>query len=218
MGKLRIDTLVLGAMATNCYLVMNQETKKMIVIDPGAEPERVIRKIEESGGIPEAILLTHGHFDHIGAAEAIRSYYSGSMAEKAEQGVLICALRAEQEICGSREQNLSSAFGNGFTVAPDRFLEDGETVSIAGVTVKVLHTPGHTAGGACYYIEEEKTLFSGDTLFCCSVGRTDFPTGSMRELRNAIHTKLFVLPDDTLVLPGHGASTSIGYEKKYNPY
>ncbi len=275
MGKFRIDTLVLGAMATNCYLVMNQETKQTIIIDPGAEPERVIRKIEESGGIPEAILLTHGHFDHIGAAEALRSYYSSvgtknaehgilnskpeekretsddvlSHAEEAKEtsddvlgyaeeeketsddilgcaeegketshGVLICSLQQEKEICSSGQLNLSSAFGNGFTVVPDRFFEDGETVSMAGVKIRVLHTPGHTAGGACYYIEEEKTLFSGDTLFCCSVGRTDFPTGSMRELRNAIHTKLFVLPDDTLVLPGHGESTSIGYEKKYNPY
>lgn len=261
MGKFRIDTLVLGAMATNCYLVMNQETKQTIIIDPGAEPERVIRKIEESGGIPEAILLTHGHFDHIGAAEALRSYYSSVGTKNAEHGilnskpeekretsddvlgyaeeeketsddilgcaeegketshgVLICSLQQEKEICSSRELNLSSAFGNGFTVVPDRFFEDGETVSMAGVKITVLHTPGHTAGGACYYIEEEKTLFSGDTLFCCSVGRTDFPTGSMRELRNAIHTKLFVLPDDTLVLPGHGESTSIGYEKKYNPY
>lgn len=247
MGKFRIDTLVLGAMATNCYLVMNQETKQTIIIDPGAEPERVIRKIEEAGSIPEAILLTHGHFDHIGAAEALRNYYSSVGIKRAEHGilnskpeekwetsddvlgcaeegketshgVLICSLQQEKEICSSGQLNLSSAFGNGFTVAPDRFFEDGETVSMAGVKIRVLHTPGHTAGGACYYIEEEKTLFSGDTLFCCSVGRTDFPTGSMRELRNAIHTKLFVLPDDTLVLPGHGESTSIGYEKKYNPY
>lgn len=212
MDILRIETLVLGEMATNCYLAMNKETKRMIIVDPAAEPEHILRRIDELGGVPEVILLTHGHFDHIGAVEALREHYAG-------RGPLpVCALSAECEICTSAMNNLSAMFGRGFAVTPDHFFADGETVSFAGVQIKVLHTPGHTVGGACYYIEDEGVLFSGDTLFCCSVGRTDFPTGSMSALRQSIHTKLFVLPGETLVLPGHNESTSIDYEKRYNPY
>lgn len=208
MKNLQIETMTLGMMATNCYLALNRETKDMLIIDPGAEPERVISRIAALGAKPEAILLTHGHFDHIGAADVLRETY----------GIPVCVLKKEQEICESEEKNLSLMFGRGFTVQADRFFHDGEIVSLAGFQIKVLHTPGHTLGGACYYIEEESVLFSGDTLFCCSVGRSDFPTGSMGMLQDSIHTKLFTLPEDTLVFPGHNESTDIGYEKKYNPY
>lgn len=208
MKKLQIETLVLGMMATNCYLALDRETKEMVIIDPAASPEQIISRIEALGARPEAILLTHGHFDHIGAADALRDTYH----------IPVCTLDKEQEICESEDKNLSLMCGRGFIVKADRFFHDGEDVQLAGMQIKVLHTPGHTAGGACYYLPEESVLFSGDTLFCCSVGRTDFPTGSMRMLRDSIHTKLFVLPEETLVLPGHNESTDIGYEKKYNPY
>lgn len=208
MKNLQIETMVLSMMATNCYLAMNRETKKLLIIDPASSPERIISKIEDMGAVPEAVLLTHGHFDHIGAVDALREKY----------GIPVCVLDQEQEVCESEEKNLSMMFGRGFTVKADRFFHDKEIAELAGMQIHVLHTPGHTLGGSCYYIPEESVLFSGDTLFCCSVGRTDFPTGSMSRLHEAIHTRLFVLPEDTLVLPGHNESTSIGYEKKYNPY
>lgn len=208
MQKLQIETLVLGAMATNCYLVMHRETKKLIIIDPGAQPERIISKIAQMDAQPVAVLLTHGHFDHIGAARCVADRY----------GIPVCGPEKEQEIFEDTQKNLSAMFGDPVTVRPDQTFCDGEQVDLGGIAVKVIATAGHTLGGACYYIPEEAVLFSGDTLFCASVGRTDFPTGSMSALRDSIHTKLFVLPEDTAVYPGHNEATNIGYEKRYNPY
>ena len=208
MKKLQIETLILGMVSTNCYIVKNKETGGILIVDPAAYPGRVIAKITEMGGTPEAILLTHGHFDHVKAAQKLKEHYE----------IPICCLDKETEILSDISKNLSMMGGNGFTVDADRLFHDGELVELAGVSIRVIHTPGHTCGSACYYIEEEQVLLSGDTLFCCSVGRTDFPTGSMRQIHDSIHQKLFVLPEETLVLPGHDQSTSIGYEKKYNPY
>ncbi|MCD8022875.1 MAG: MBL fold metallo-hydrolase, partial [Lachnospiraceae bacterium] len=108
--------------------------------------------------------------------------------------------------------------GVGYTLEADHYLKDREALELAGFTITVMHTPGHTGGSACYYLPEENLLFSGDTLFHCSVGRTDFPPGSMGEMHRSLHEKLFLLPDETDVLPGHDSATSIGYEKRYNPY
>lgn len=208
MGKLQVESLVLGMVATNCYLVRNKETGAMLIIDPADAAERIIAKAEAMGGKPEAVLLTHGHFDHIGAAQQLQEHY----------GIPVCALEQELEITQSVAKNLSMMSGNGFTLTPDRLFHDGETVELAGFSVKILHTPGHTCGSACYYMESENVLFSGDTLFCCSVGRTDFPTGSMSQIHRSIHGKLFVLPEETVVYPGHDQMTDIAYEKRYNPY
>lgn len=208
MGNLRIMQLPLGMLATNCYLAVNEETGALVIVDPGAEASRVMDSIGRLQAKPEAILLTHGHFDHIGAAAVLREQY----------GIPVCAMEGEQEILEDAKKNLSGLYGRGYTVKADRLFRDQETVALAGVQIEVLHTPGHTVGGCCYYIAEEKVLFSGDTLFQCSVGRTDFPTGSMGRLHESIHTKLFVLPEETVVYPGHGETTGIGYEKRYNPY
>ena len=208
MKNLQIDTLVLGMVATNCYLAWNKNTREALVVDPAALPDRIISAMESRDVKPVAILLTHGHFDHIGAVDALREKYR----------IPVLLLDKEQEIMENQDKNLSSVFGRGFSTKADHFLHDGDVVSYAGVEIKVLHTPGHTIGGACYYIPEEQVLFSGDTLFLCSVGRTDFPTGSMGQLHDSIHRKLFVLPDETEVFPGHNEPTSIGYEKQHNPY
>ncbi len=208
MKKLQIETLILGMVSTNCYIAKNKETGGILIVDPADYAGRVIAKVSEMGGTPEAILLTHGHFDHVGAAQELKEHY----------GIPVCCLDKETEILENVSKNLSMMGGRGFTVSADRLFRDGESVELAGVSIRVIHTPGHTCGSTCYYIEEEQVLFAGDTLFCCSVGRTDFPTGSMRQIHDSIHEKLFVLPEETLVLPGHDQSTSIGYEKKYNPY
>lgn len=208
MAKLQIEKLVIGMVATNCYLVKNKESGAILIIDPADHAERIIAQVEAMKGVPEAILLTHGHFDHIGAARELHDYYN----------IPVCAYTAEAEILGHVSKNLSMMTGIGFTAAADRLFTDGEHVLMAGMDIEVIHTPGHTVGSCCYYIAEEHLLFSGDTLFCCSVGRTDFPTGSMSQIHHSIHTKLFVLPEETNVYPGHDQATDIGYEKKYNPY
>ncbi len=209
MGKLQLETMVLGMVGTNCYLAMNRETKEMIIIDPADAPDRIRNKVTSMGGRPTAVLLTHGHFDHIGAAEAIGEAYD----------IPVCILEQEKALAGDPRLNASvSMIRRSVQVIPDRTLHDGEELDLAGFRVRVLHTPGHTRGGACYYIEEENVLFSGDTLFCGSVGRTDLPTGSMAQLHDSVHNRLFVLPEDTLVYPGHGEMTDIAYEKRYNPY
>ena len=208
MEKLRVESMVLGMVSTNCYLVINAETGQVVIIDPAAEADRILRRIGELKGKPEAILLTHGHFDHIGAADELRRALK----------IPVLALEEEKEILEDVEKNLSGFYGEGYTVTPNRFLRDGEVLALLGSSVQVIHTPGHTLGGACYYLAREGILFSGDTLFCGSVGRTDFPTGSMTRLHESIHARLFVLPEETVVYPGHGEQTDISYEKRYNPY
>lgn len=208
MREFQIESLVLGSMGTNCYLAKNRESGALLIVDPADEPERISRQIRKMEGAPEAILLTHGHFDHIGAVQSLREQY----------GIPVYALEAEREVLEDPRKNLSAMFGAGYTVEADRFVHDGDILNLAGIDIHVLHTPGHTVGSGCYYLPGEAVLFSGDTLFRCSVGRTDFPTGSMSQLHQALHGKLFALPEETAVLPGHDAATDIKYEKMFNPY
>lgn len=208
MSKLQVEILVLSMCATNCYLVKNKETGALLIVDPADAPARIIQKIELMGAKPEGILLTHGHFDHIGAAMQLKEHYQ----------IPVYAHKAEQEILENIDKNLSRMTGMGFTATADHYLSDGDKIELMGCEIRVIHTPGHTIGGTCYYFESEGVLFAGDTLFRCSVGRTDFPTGSMRTLHDSIHQKLFVLPEETVVYPGHDRATDIRYEKMFNPY
>ncbi len=208
MSDLRIETLVLGMLETNCYLLTNSRTRAVVVIDPADEARRIVERIEKRNLKPEAILLTHGHFDHTGAVSALCRRFS----------VPVLASAPEEEILLDTEKNLSALYGGGLTIQADRLLADQEELQLAGFQIRVLYTPGHTAGSVCYYLPKEGVLFSGDTLFRGSVGRTDFPTGSMGRIHESLHATLFSLPDDTMVYPGHGEETDIGYERRYNPY
>ena len=205
---MEIEQYCVGQVATNCYFAINGETKEMLVIDPGDSAKMLADKINQEGLKPQAILLTHGHFDHVMAAEELAGIF----------GVKIYAHEKVQDTLENPGKNVSLMVGGRDAYHADVYVKDEEVLELAGMKVKVLHTPGHTAGGCCYYLEEEGALFSGDTLFCQSVGRTDFPGGSMSEIVRSIKEKLMALPDEVRVYPGHMDLTTIGKERAYNPF
>ena len=208
MGQIEIKSMTLGMVATNCYLIINKETKEALLIDPADNALRISNVIEENVCTLKAILLTHGHFDHIMALNELKKRYN----------VPVYAHEEEEDVLKQSSLNMSDMIGQIYTTQADIYVKDGEHLKLAGLDIIVLHTPGHTKGGVCYYLPEEKVLMSGDTLFHCSIGRTDFPTGSMSQLVRSVKEQLFVLPDDVQVYPGHDSVTSIGYEKQYNPF
>ena len=208
MGQIEIKSMTLGMVATNCYLIINKETKEALLIDPADNALRISNVIEENVCTLKAILLTHGHFDHIMALNELKKRYN----------VPVYAHEEEEDVLKQSSLNMSGMIGQIYTTQADIYVKDGEHLKLAGLDIIVLHTPGHTKGGVCYYLPEEKVLMSGDTLFHCSIGRTDFPTGSMSQLVRSVKEQLFVLPDDVQVYPGHDSVTSIVYEKQYNPF
>lgn len=178
-------------------------------MDPADEPERIQHFVEEKGLTPQAILVTHGHFDHIGAINPIREQYK----------IPVYAAEAEKEAFEDDRINLSAQMGGSREKTKiDHWLMDGQTITLLDQEVRCILTPGHTVGGMCYYFPAAGILFSGDTLFQESVGRTDFPGGSMQQIIHSIREKLFVLPDAVQVYPGHGLMTSIKNEKMFNPF
>jgi len=195
-------------METNGYVIFDEKTLDGIVIDPGDSAELFIEFIEKENVNIKYIALTHSHFDHIGGVEEI----------KKATGAEIVMCEGEEIISENATNNLSALYDYPYTVKADRILCDEDVLSFGSVTAKVIKTPGHTPGGCCYYFDKEGVLFSGDTLFYGSVGRTDFPNGSFSDLIEGIKSKLMVLPDDTVVYCGHGPKTQIGFERKNNPY
>lgn len=208
MAQLKIGRMVLGVYATNCYFLYNEGFGDAIVVDPADKGDRIYGALKEKGFSVAGILLTHGHFDHIWGANALREL----------SGAKIYALEAERQLCEDAELNVSAQAGRAYTVVPDVYVKDGEELTIAGITCKVIATPGHTAGSCCYYFSDAGFLVCGDTIFLESVGRTDFPTGSSRELIASVKEKIFVLPESVQLYPGHGDSTTVEHEKKYNPF
>ena len=208
MISLRIEQYVVGSVSTNCYFAINDETKEVVIIDPGAAAKQLAAKVTEGGLKPAAILLTHGHFDHAAAAEELAKLLD----------VKVYAHEAERETLENPGINLSGWEGKTEVYHADEYAADNAFLELAGFEVQVLHTPGHTVGGCCYYFKEQSTLFSGDTLFCTSIGRTDFPKGSASQLIRAINEKLMILPDETAVYTGHGEMTTIGMERVHNPF
>lgn len=203
-GNLVIMGLSLGVMPTNCYLVWDNISREALVIDPADEGDRIIEWIEREGLNLQAVLLTHGHFDHVYAVEDLRKKY----------GVKAYIHELEQELLADTEKNCAYMIEKTLTMAADVLVKDGEELEFGSLKLRVIHTPGHTHGGVCYYFYNSDTLFSGDTLFCRNVGRDDLPTGSREALYSSIKNKLLVLPEEVIVFPGHRGPTTIGAEKK----
>lgn len=208
MKQMKVGQCRVGMVRTNCYGLLNTETNEMILVDPGDSPDAIASMAEQMGGRPVAIFLTHGHYDHILAVEAVKEKYQ----------IPVYACRKEEELLKDPQLNLTAMIHRPMSIRPDEMVEDLEEFTVAGFQIQAIHTPGHTQGSVCYHFPEEKLLVSGDTLFCGSVGRTDLPTGSGAQIVESLHRLLEMLSEDTDVLPGHESATTIGYEKRYNPF
>ncbi len=203
------EVLPVGPLAANCFVVGCEDTREGIVVDPGAETGKILAVVKRHGLQVKTVINTHGHFDHVGG--------NGGLLD-ATGATLYIHERDERYL--SRAVETAAMYGIPATNSPppDGYLEDGMELLFGGCTLRVLHTPGHTPGGCCLYFAEQGIVITGDTLFADSVGRTDLPGGSHETLIGAIREKLLVLPEGTTVYPGHGPSTTIGREKRHNPY
>ena len=213
MAEIKIGRMVLGVCQTNCYFLYREGGHECIVVDPADAGASIYGALQKKDFQIRGILLTHGHFDHIWGVDALRDAANAAAEADGLEPVKVYAGEGERELLKSADLNVSERAGRACTT-----YADGQEIALAGMACRVIATPGHTAGGCCYYFEEAGILVAGDTLFAESVGRTDFPTGSMGTLIRSIKEKLFVLPDETRVYPGHGDSTTVGHEKEYNPF
>ncbi|MBI5098659.1 MAG: MBL fold metallo-hydrolase [Nitrospirae bacterium] len=199
-----IKKLVVGPLQENCYIAADEKTKKALVIDPGDEPDRILEVIRDNNFEISAVILTHAHFDHVGAAGDIKRATSAKVLINDGDMELYKGARDQAAFWGYEVDDLPE---------PDGFIKEGDEVSAGELTFKVLHTPGHSPGGVCLY--GEGTLFSGDTIFQGSVGRTDFYGGDMTKLKESFK-RILGLPEDTIILSGHGPETTIEREKREN--
>ena len=204
---MKILQMEVGSLGTNCYIAYCENTKKAVVIDPGGDASRIMAAINREGLTVEAIINTHGHADHVMA----------NIKVKEATGAPLWIHSADADMLGSGSRNLSAYLGGSVSCGtPDRLLAEGDILPVGDFTLKVLHTPGHTPGGISLLADKE--VFVGDTLFAESIGRTDFPGGSYSQLIQSIKTKLMTLDDDVKAYPGHGPATTIGWERRQNPF
>lgn len=204
---IQYKTLPLGPLETNCYIVYDDVEKEALLIDPAWDYERIDKALDVLGVTLRFVFLTHGHADHIGALQEVRNH----------KEVPVYIGKGDVDLIANSRNNLSMFLGKEIVItSPEHIVTDGEVINFAGVPFKVIETPGHTPGGLCLY--GAGLLFAGDTLFRCSVGRTDFYGGDSHVLVSSIEEKLMKLPNDTVVLPGHGPATDIGYERRNNPF
>jgi hydroxyacylglutathione hydrolase len=210
MSKLRIAVIPVSTFQQNCSIVFNEETKRGAVVDPGDNVDKILDAIKETGVIVEKILLTHGHIDHAGGADELRE----------KLGVKIEGPHMEDQYHLDNLQRRGLDFGmmNLRNVTPDRWLDDGDEVTVADFTFKVIHAPGHSPGSVVFFNAENNFALMGDVLFKGSVGRTDLPRGDHATLIRSIKDKILPLGDDVSFLPGHGQPSMIGHEKKTNPF
>jgi glyoxylase-like metal-dependent hydrolase (beta-lactamase superfamily II) len=208
---MKIDCLILGAYQTNCYILRDSETAKdCLIVDAGLQAGELIDFLQEHKLNPVAVVLTHGHADHIAGVAVLREDFPD---------IKVCIHKLDARMLTEAKGNLSAMAGVPFSTEPADFsLEEGTIIEQAGIKLQVLHIPGHTPGGICLYSEDEGIVFTNDTLFANSIGRTDIPDGNMTQLIKCIKEKLFSLPDETICYPGHGSVTTIREEKAHNPF
>lgn len=204
-----LKTLVVGPFQVNCYLYWDETSGNGIIIDPGAEPSRIFAAISEAEMVPKAILLTHGHGDHIAAVATVKDRYD----------IPLYIGRGEEELLANPSANVSALFADPIVAPPaDFLLDDEQLIEFGALALRVLKTPGHSPGGVCYLDETYGILFCGDTLFYGSIGRTDFPGCSHETLIRSINEKIMKLPDKIVCYPGHGPDTTVGGERVNNPF
>ncbi len=207
---MKIIAHTLGALATNAYLLADETTGNAMIIDPAAEPDVLIGELKKREWTLRTVVLTHGHADHIGAVNALRAAYPE---------VTVVMHAADADYLSDPRLNLSAYLEGPVTCeAADSYVREGDVIALDGIRLEVLETPGHTPGGISLYAADEAVVFSGDALFNGSIGRTDFPGGSLETLLDGIRAKLLTLPEDTVVLSGHGPATTVGEEKQWNPF
>ncbi len=203
------ETVVVGALGVNCLILGCNETRQGVVVDPGDDVELVQKQIAGHGLSIIAIINTHGHFDHVGGNQQMLKHNKAKLYIHQSDAPMLARVAQVAAMYGLSAEN---------SPAPDIHLEDNLVIEFGNQRLMVIHTPGHTQGGCCLYLDEQQILISGDTLFAEGVGRTDLPGGSHSQLVQSIRNRLFVLPDKVKVYPGHGPATSIGHEKNHNPY
>ena len=212
MGELKIVCAQLGPVVTNTYILLEEETKEAVIIDPADNADELIQFLEDGGYSLDGVMLTHGHHDHIGALAGLREHYD-------PWKLRVYAAKPEQEVLMVKEYNMSPQFGEGYTTHANMMIDDRQVFEVTSKhNCQCLYTPGHTLGSCCYYFAEEGWLFAGDTLFAGSVGRTDLPTGDGEALMRSLNDVVMSLPDPVVVFPGHGPSTTIGDERATNPF
>ncbi|MBI1920447.1 MAG: MBL fold metallo-hydrolase [Geobacter sp.] len=203
------ETVVVGALGVNCFILGCDETSEALVVDPGADAERILPVVAKLGLRVTTVVNTHGHFDHVGGNRRVLEATNAELLIHEAD-----ALYLQRAVVTAARYGVVAED----SPAPSRFLTDGMTINFGRKSLQVLHTPGHTQGGCCLYLASEGMVITGDTLFADSVGRTDLPGGSHEQLIASITGKLLSLPDETKVYPGHGPSSSIGHERRHNPY
>lgn len=204
---MKYENVIVGPLETNCYLIYCEETLECAVMDPGAEPEKIIRAINELNLKPVILINTHGHVDHVGANKDIKEKYDiPLLMHSADVPMLKNILQS----------GLGLLLGAKSSPLPDRLLLEGDEIKIGTSSLQTIYTPGHSPGCLCFLRDD--LLFSGDTLFCGGVGRTDLPGGSWEKMMDSIKNKVLILPDKTIVLPGHGPHTTVGQERAMNPF
>ena len=205
---MNINCAQTGPGGANMYIVSDESTGKGFIVDPGGYVGKIRDFIDENHIDIQYIILTHGHGDHIGGVAGFRNDFPAA-------SVVACI--HEKELLSDPDFNMSNMmFPTPVTIEADKYVDDGDELEVGDMKLKFFHTPGHSPGGMCILVDN--VLFSGDTLFKYSIGRTDFRGASFDEIKKSIHDKIFVLPDDTQVLPGHMGPTTVGDEKKYNPF